>query len=44
MKVVCAFAKDKGIQIPVQKLLMDVGNLMEFEIDLKNVIIHTNVM
>ncbi|KAM0735134.1 Neprilysin-4 [Formica fusca] len=38
MKVVCAFAKDKGIQIPVQKLLMDVGNLMEFEIDLKNII------
>ncbi|XP_050448310.1 membrane metallo-endopeptidase-like 1 isoform X2 [Cataglyphis hispanica] len=40
MKVVRAFAKNKGIRIPTKKLRNDVEDLIKFEIFLKNIIGH----
>lgn len=44
MKVVHAFAKDKGIKISEEKLHVNVAKLIKFEISLENVICYTNVM
>lgn len=44
IKVVRAFAKNKGIRIPARKLRNDVEDIIAFEIIFKNVIIHLNIM
>lgn len=44
MKVVRAFAEDKGIQIPAETLHEDIAELISFGTQLKNVITHTNVV
>jgi len=44
MKVVRAFTEDKGIRIPAETLHNDIAELISFGTELKNVIIHTNVV
>lgn len=39
VKVIRAFAKDKGVELPIEKLRKDLIELLVFEVTLQNVII-----